>query len=173
MPFLPPNQQRQSTEGMIKYCKGNKANLNTAICNNVITTGWAKKWDHKLMAIILSNLSVFQNFFTTRVLGKFAVKWLIKIPPQLTYVAALACETINVKKQSIHDKLQGNVATYLRCVGAINNQIIKGLLLSLSVRKSFCIWQSCKQALMPLPLTVSCFSKIQIGFYLSGTGSPG
>ena len=27
--------------------------------------------------------------------------------------------------------------------------------------------------LMPLPLTVSCFSKIQIGFYLSGTGSPG
>jgi len=27
--------------------------------------------------------------------------------------------------------------------------------------------------LMPLPLTVSCFSKIQIGFYLSGTGYPG
>ena len=28
--------------------------------------------------------------------------------------------------------------------------------------------------LMPLPLTVSCFSQIQIGFrpYLSGTGSP-
>ena len=26
--------------------------------------------------------------------------------------------------------------------------------------------------LMPLPLTVSCFSKIQIGFYLSGTGLP-
>ena len=27
--------------------------------------------------------------------------------------------------------------------------------------------------LMPLPLTVSCFSKILIGFYLSGTGSSG
>jgi len=27
--------------------------------------------------------------------------------------------------------------------------------------------------LMPLPLTVSCFSKIQIGFFLSGTGPPG
>jgi len=27
--------------------------------------------------------------------------------------------------------------------------------------------------LMPLPLTVSWLSKIQIGFYLSGTGSPG
>jgi len=26
--------------------------------------------------------------------------------------------------------------------------------------------------LIPLPLTISCFSKIQIGFYLSGTGSP-
>jgi len=26
--------------------------------------------------------------------------------------------------------------------------------------------------LMPLPLTVSCFSKIQTGFYLSGTGLP-
>jgi len=27
--------------------------------------------------------------------------------------------------------------------------------------------------LIPLPLTVSCISKIQIGFYLSGTGLPG
>jgi len=27
--------------------------------------------------------------------------------------------------------------------------------------------------LMPLPVTVSCFSKIQIGFNLSGTGLPG
>jgi len=27
--------------------------------------------------------------------------------------------------------------------------------------------------LMPLPLTISCFSKIQIGFCLSGTSSPG
>jgi len=27
--------------------------------------------------------------------------------------------------------------------------------------------------LMPLPLTVFCFSKIHIGFYLSGTGPPG
>jgi len=27
--------------------------------------------------------------------------------------------------------------------------------------------------LMPLPLIASCFSKIQIGFYLSGTALPG
>jgi len=33
--------------------------------------------------------------------------------------------------------------------------------------------QTCIMAqLMPLPPTVSCFGKIQIGFYLSGTGSP-
>jgi len=33
--------------------------------------------------------------------------------------------------------------------------------------------QTCNMAQqIPLPLTVSCFSKIQIGFYLSGTGSP-
>jgi len=36
-------------------------------------------------------------------------------------------------KQAINDKLQGSVATYLRCDGIVNNQIRKGLLLSLSV----------------------------------------
>ena len=45
------------------------------------------------------------------------------------------------------DKLQGNVATYLRCGGIVNNQIKKGLLLSMSVIffKSVNIWQSYKQ----------------------------
>ena len=38
----------------------------------------------------------------------------------------------------INDKLQGSVATYLRMGGGVvNNQIKKGLLLSLSVKKSF------------------------------------
>ena len=36
-------------------------------------------------------------------------------------------------KQAINDKLQGSVATYLRCGGIIDNQIKKGLLLSLWV----------------------------------------
>ena len=35
-------------------------------------------------------------------------------------------------KQAINDKLQGSVATYLRCGGVVSNQINKGLLLSLS-----------------------------------------
>ena len=34
-------------------------------------------------------------------------------------------------KQAINDKLQGNVATYLRCGGDVNNQIKKGLYQSL------------------------------------------
>ena len=40
-------------------------------------------------------------------------------------------------KQAINDKLQGSVATYLRYVGVVNNQIMKGLLLSLPVKKCF------------------------------------
>jgi len=51
-------------------------------------------------------------------------------------------------KQVINDKLQGIVATYLRCGGVVNNQIKKGLLLSLRVEeflKSVNIWQSYKQ----------------------------
>jgi len=36
-------------------------------------------------------------------------------------------------KLAINDNLQGSVATYLRCSGVINNEIKKGLLLSLWV----------------------------------------
>jgi len=69
-----------------------------------------KKQGHKLMIIILSNL-------------KFAVKWILNIPPHLAHVAMSA-------KQAINDNLQGSVATYLRCGGVVDNQIKKGLLLS-------------------------------------------
>jgi len=34
-------------------------------------------------------------------------------------------------KQALNDKLQGSVAAYLRFDGVVNNQINKGLLLSL------------------------------------------
>ena len=37
-------------------------------------------------------------------------------------------------KQAINDTLQGSVATYFSCGGTVNNQIGKGLLLSLSVK---------------------------------------
>ena len=51
-------------------------------------------------------------------------------------------------KQAINNKLQGSVAAYLRRGGVVNNQIKKGLLLSLRVKKklkSVNIWQSYKQ----------------------------
>ena len=53
---------------------------------------------------------------TIKFLSKFAVKWILKIPPlHLAYVATLLCETLISAKQAIDDKLQGSVAAYLRC----------------------------------------------------------
>jgi len=65
----------------------------------------------------------------------------------------ICCHTtlwnINARKQAISDKLQGSVATYIKYGGDFNNQIKKGLFLSLSVKKnvfkSANIWQSYKQ----------------------------
>jgi len=69
MPFLSPNQQRQSTE--VKF-------------------------------------------------DKFVVKWILKIPPHLAHVATLPCETLMSAKESINDKLQGSVGTYLRYDDVVN-----------------------------------------------------
>ena len=71
-----------------------------------------------------------------------------KIPLHLAYVATLPRETLMSAKQVINDKLQGSVAACLRCAGVVNNQIKKGLLLSLGLKKilkSVNIWQSYKQ----------------------------
>jgi len=46
--------------------------------------------------------------------------------PSIYCYTTLSCETLRSAKQAINDKLQG-----LRCGGAVNNQIKKGLLLSL------------------------------------------
>jgi len=35
-----------------------------------------------------------KNIFTGRFLGKFVVKWILKIPLHLAYVATLPCETL-------------------------------------------------------------------------------
>jgi len=64
------------------------------------------------VTIILSILNGLKNFLTGRFLGKFAVKWISKIPPHLAYVATLPCETLISAKQAINDKIQGSVATY-------------------------------------------------------------
>jgi len=106
------------------------------------------KQDNRLITIILSILNRFNIFFTGRFHGKFAVKEILKIPPHLACVATLPCETLMSAKQAINGKLQGSVATYLKCGGVVNNQIKKGLLLSLWVKiffKLVNIWQSYKQ----------------------------
>ena len=79
----------------------------------------------------LSILNRFSTFFSGRFLRKFAVKWVSKIPLHIAYVATLPCETLMSAKQAINDKLQGSVATYLRCGVIVNKQIKKGLLLRL------------------------------------------
>jgi len=85
------------------------------------------------MTINLSKVDRFTTFFTGRFLGKFAVECILKTPPRLAYmyVATLPCETLMSAKQVINDKLQGSVATYLRCGDVVYNQIKKDLLLSL------------------------------------------
>ena len=45
--------------------------------------GGPKKWGHRLMTITLSNLNRFFKKITARFLGKFAVKWILKIPPHI------------------------------------------------------------------------------------------
>jgi len=75
---------------------------------------------------ILSNLNRFKKKFTARLLVKFVVKWILKASPYLPYVATLPCETLmSPLKQAINKKLQGSVATYLRCGGGVNNQTRK------------------------------------------------
>jgi len=46
--------------------------------------------------------------------GKFAVKWILNIPPHLACVATLPRETSISAKQAIYDKLRSSVARYFR-----------------------------------------------------------
>jgi len=60
----------------------------------------------------------------------------------------LVIETLMSVKQAINDKLHGSLAAYLRCGWVVDNQIKKGLLLSLRVKKVLKlvnIWQTYKQ----------------------------
>ena len=47
----------------------------------------------------------------------------IKNPTALCIVATLPYATLKSVKQAINDKLQGSVATYLRCGGVVTNHI--------------------------------------------------
>ena len=88
-----------------------------------------QKRGYRLITIILSIPNRIENFFTGRFLGKLAVKMISKIPPHHAYVATLPCETLSAK-QAINDKLQDSAAT-CKVWWVVNNQVKKGLLLSL------------------------------------------
>jgi len=75
-----------------------------------------------------------KKLLTSRQIFRYAVP--ARTVTKKTLVAIL-CETLMSAKQAINDKLQGSVATYLRCGGVVNNHIKKGLLLSLRVNKFF------------------------------------
>jgi len=75
---------------------------------------------------VLSNLNRFLKNFSGRFIGKFVGKWILSIPAHLAYVATLPCETLMSAKQANNDKLQYNVATYLKCGWVVNTQIKKG-----------------------------------------------
>ena len=61
-------------------------------------------------------------------------KVVVKNPATPGICCRTTLRNVNVRKQAINDKLQRSVATYLTCGGIVNNQIKKGLLLSLSVK---------------------------------------
>jgi len=58
-------------------------------------------------------------------MGKFVVKLFFKIPPHLAYAATLPCVTSMSARQVVNDKLQGSVATYLRCGGLLITKLRK------------------------------------------------
>jgi len=51
----------------------------------------------------MSNLNRFTiyTFFTGIFPSKFAVKWILKIPPPLAYVATLLCETLSKQNKPL------------------------------------------------------------------------
>jgi len=44
--------------------------------------------------ILCEILTDYQKFYTAKVAGKFAVKWLLKIPPRLAYIATQPNSTL-------------------------------------------------------------------------------
>ena len=55
--------------------------------------GGPEKWGHRLMDTILSNPNRLKKIFAGIFLGKFVVKYILKIPPHLAHVATPPFET--------------------------------------------------------------------------------
>ena len=61
--------------------------------------GGPKKRSHRLMTIFCPIITDLTHFFTERFFRKFVVKWILKIPPRLAYVA---CETLIIIIKGIY-----------------------------------------------------------------------
>jgi len=110
-------------------------------------------------------LTDFQNFFTDRFISKYATKSTLTIPPHVTCVVELPCETsvslsflfffsfylllvfitpVNKDYQNSENLMHASlsitnhkVVTCLRCGGLFSNHFTVDLLLSLLVKKFF------------------------------------
>jgi len=94
-------------------------------------TGWAQKWVHRLMTIILSNLNRLKFFF----------HW--KTPPHLKYVATLPCNLSLMACFADINVSRGSVATYARHSVIFNIHLTTNLSMNLPVNfffKSVQIW---------------------------------
>jgi len=119
-------------------------------------------------------LTDFQNLFTDRFTSEYVTKLSLIIPPHLKRVAALPCETSiseNYRKFDaciVNNKLQGSVATRLRCGQLFSNYFSTGLL-SLLVKqflKSVNIWRSYRQEVTNRPLIIGKSILLQYLFLL-------
>jgi len=99
-------------------------------------TGWMQRWVG-LVGWLHTMMVYSRPHGSYSVHPHLSIYWILKVPPHLEYVATLLCETLVSAKQAINNKLHGNVATYLRRGGVVNNRIKKGLLLSLWVKKNW------------------------------------
>ena len=84
-------------------------------------TGWAQKWVHRLMTIILSNLNRLKFFF----------HW--KTPPHLKYVATLPCNLSLMACFADINVSRGSVATYARHSVIFNIHLTTNLSMNLPV----------------------------------------
>jgi len=93
--------------------------------------GGLKTRCHRLITIILSNRNQLKKNSPKDCLVNLQINRYTSnrtLHMLLHYLVKHQCQ-----QKAINNKLQGSVATYLRCGGAVSNQIKKGLLLSLRV----------------------------------------
>ena len=84
------------------YCRGRVPGVPGGVDAYGKHTGWAKKVESQTHGHnSVKSLPIKKTIFTGRFLGKFAVIWILTIPPHLAYVATLPCETSTSAKQAI------------------------------------------------------------------------